>query len=129
MDVLIDTSVWIDYFRGNESVSHLDFLIEENLILTNDLILAELIPYLEIKKQFEVIELLGIVRRIPLSVHWEEIIDFQVKCMRNGANGIGIPDLIIAQNALQNHCRIYSRDKHFQLLSRTLGISLYGGDP
>ena len=50
MEVLVDTSIWIDYFRGGEKSKDLDFLIDENLLLTNNIILAELIPYLKIKK-------------------------------------------------------------------------------
>ncbi len=51
MDVLVDTSIWIDYFRTCDNSPGLDFLIDENLVVTNDIILAELIPYLKIKKQ------------------------------------------------------------------------------
>jgi len=42
-------------------------------------------------------------------------IEYQYKCLKNGLNGIGIPDLIIAQNAKLNHCEIYSLDNHFSL--------------
>jgi hypothetical protein len=31
-----------------------------------------------------------------------------------GLIGIGIPDLIVAQNAKQNHCKIYSLDSHYK---------------
>ena len=125
MDVLVDTSIWIDYFRGGDNSKDLDFLIDENLITTNDIILAELVPYLKIKKQKKVIALLQEVNRTPLDIDWEEIVEFQVKCLKSGANGVGIPDLIIAQNAKQNNCRIYSIDKHFRLLRQGLKIKLY----
>jgi len=49
--VLVDTSIWIDYFRGGDNSKNLDFLIDENLIVTNVIVLAELIPYLKIKKK------------------------------------------------------------------------------
>ena len=126
MAVLVDTSIWIDYFRGGNNSGDLDFLVDENLIVTNDIILAELIPYLKIKKQTKVIKLLQEIDRIPLNIHWEEIIEYQVKCLRGGANGVGIPDLIIAQNAKQNNCRIYSLDKHFPLLNQMLKVELHG---
>ena len=126
MEVLVDTSIWIDYFRGGVNSKDLDFLIDENLIVTNDIILAELIPYLKIKMQMKVIELLHEVNKISLDIHWEEIIEFQVKCLKGGANGVGIPDLIIAQNAKQNNCKVYSLDKHFRLLNQVLKIKLYG---
>jgi predicted nucleic acid-binding protein len=126
MEVLVDTSIWIDYFRGGGNSKDLDFLIDENLIVTNDIILAELIPYLKIKMQRKVIELLHEVKKISLDIHWEEIIEFQVKCLKGGANGVGIPDLIIAQNAKQNNCKVYSLDKHFRLLNQVLKVKLYG---
>ena len=125
MEVLVDTSIWIDYFRGGNNSKDIDFLIDENIIVTNEIILAELIPYLKIKKQLKVINLLHEVNRLPLNIHWEEIIEFQVKCLKGGANGVGIPDLIIAQNAKQNSCEIYSLDKHFRLLSQVIKVNLY----
>ena len=85
MDVLVDTSIWIDYFKGGDNSKDLDFLIDENLIVTNDIILAELIPYLKIKKQLKVIKLLHEVNKVPLTIHWEELIEFQVKCLKSGA--------------------------------------------
>ena len=125
MGILVDTSVWIDYFKGGQSSSDLDVLIDENLVVINDLILTELIPYLRIKKQLTVIKLLREISRIPLLINWDEIIEFQVKCLKVGANGIGIPDLIIAQNAKANNCNIYSLDKHFRLLKKVIKVNLY----
>ncbi|GFO72414.1 hypothetical protein BJAS_P2643 [Bathymodiolus japonicus methanotrophic gill symbiont] len=55
---------------------------------------------------------------MPLDINWKEIIEFQVLCFENGANGVGISDLIIAQNAKQNANRAYSLDTEVsQLLS------------
>ncbi len=125
MDVLVDTSIWIDYFRAGDNSKGLDYLIDENIIVTNDIILAELVPYLKIKKQLKVIKLLHEINRAPLAISWDEIIEFQVKCLKNGANGVGIPDLMIAQNARQNSCKVYSLDKHFGLLSQVLKVKLY----
>ncbi|MGO9146613.1 MAG: PIN domain-containing protein, partial [Desulfomonilia bacterium] len=41
MSILVDTSIWIEYFRSGNNSEKLDFLIDENLIVINDLILAE----------------------------------------------------------------------------------------
>ena len=125
MEVLVDTSIWIDYFRGGDNSTELDVLIDENLVVTNDLILAELIPYLTVKRQTKVITLLQEINRIPIQVDWEELIRFQVMCLKCGANGVGVPDLINAQNAKANNCMIYSLDKHFRLLKQVIKIKLY----
>ena len=125
MSVLIDTSIWVEYFRTGDNSEKLDFLIDENLIVTNDLILAELIPFLKIQNQRKLINLLLNINRFDLSVNWNQIIEYQYKCLKNGLNGIGIPDLIIAQNAKQNHCEIYSLDNHFRLIKDILNLQVH----
>lgn len=125
MDVLVDTSIWVDYFRGDNHSADMDTFIDENLVVTNAIILAELVPYLKVRKQIAVIKLLQEISRIPLQINWDEIIDFQVRCLNAGANGMGIPDLIIAQNAKQNNCKIYSLDKHFRLLNQVIKVKLF----
>lgn len=124
MQVLVDSSVWIDYFRGDGNSDKLDFLIDENILVINDLILAELVPFLRIKNQRKLIGLLGAVDRLPMNIDWKQIMDFQHKCLKKGINGIGIPDLIIAQNSLQNLCEIYTLDQHFELMKKPLKLAL-----
>jgi len=124
MSVLVDTSIWIAYFRNGNNSEKLDFLIDENLVAINDLILAELIPYLKIRNQRKLIYLLYKISKFEIVVNWEQIIDFQYKCLKKGLNGIGILDLIIVQNAKQNHSSIYSLDNHFNLLGNILKIKL-----
>ena len=88
--------------------------------------LAELIPYLKIRNQRKLINLLYKISKFEIVVNWEQIIDYQYKCLIKDLNGIGIPDLIIVQNAKQNHCSIYSLDNHFNLMENILKIKLEG---
>lgn len=120
MSVLVDTSVWIEYFRTGNNSEKLDFFIDENIIATNDLILAELIPSLKVQNQQKIIKLLHNISKLELSIDWNQIMEFQFKCLKSGLNGIGIPDLVIAQNAKQNHCAVYTFDKHFSLMKDIL---------
>ncbi len=121
MAVLVDTSVWVEYFRSGENPAQLDFLIDENLVTTNDLILSELIPFLRIRRQRKVIDLLQAITRLPLAIDWGQVEEFQYQCLKAGHKGVGIPDLIIAQNARQSGCEIYSLDQHFRLLENITG--------
>ena len=124
MSVLVDTSIWIEYLRSGNNSEKLDFLIDENLLVINDLILAELIPPLKVRNQRKIIKLLYDINKLKLAINWEQLIEFQFKCLKNGLNGIGIPDLIVAQNAKQNRCEIYSLDNHFTLIKDILELQL-----
>lgn len=125
MRVLVDSSVWIDYFRGSNDADTLDCLIDKDVVVINDLILAELVPPLRIRKQNQVISILNAIDRVPISIDWGQLIDMQVTCIQEGINKVGIPDLIIAQNAMCNNLQLHSHDKHFKLMSKHLGLSLY----
>ncbi len=127
MSVLVDTSVWIEYFRNGSHAEKLEFLIDENLIATNELILSELIPFLQLRKQEKLIALLRVITTKHITVFWDQIIEYQYSCLKNGVNGVGIPDLIIAQNAKQSGCSIYSLDKHFRLMGPVIGFELFEG--
>ena len=124
MSILVDTSIWIEYFRSGNNSEKLDFLIDENLVVINDLILAELVPFLKVRNQRRVIDLLHHIKKLKLSINWDQLIDFQFKCLKIGLSGIGIPDLIVAQNAMQNGAEIYSHDNHFRLMKDVLDLHL-----
>jgi len=125
MSVLVDTSVWIAYFRGSSDLPELELLIDENLIVINDLVMAELIPFLHVRKQVRLISLMSEINRLPLAVNWPDIIQLQTRCLRNGINAVGIPDLIMAQHAIQNHLRLFTLDRHFILMSEHIPLSIY----
>jgi predicted nucleic acid-binding protein len=125
MKVLIDSSVWIEYFRSGDKTSDLDYLIDDNAVYINDLILTEIVPYLRLRHQVSLIEAINEVPKLHMTIDWQQIQEFQFTCLKNGINGVGIPDLIITQNAIQNESLIYSLDKHFRLLSDILHVKLY----
>lgn len=124
MKILVDSSVWIDYFRGGADSGIVDKFIDENLISTNDLILSEIIPALNIRKQNKLIDLLREIHRIPLNINWNMIIEYQFQCLSNGINKVGIPDLIIVDNAIKNDLVLFSFDKHFRLISNHIELNL-----
>ncbi len=125
MKIIVDSSVWIDYFRNGQNSGILDNLIDENLIAVNDLILTEIIPPLQLKKQTRIIDLLNEIEKFDINIDWQQIRDFQYMCLKNGINKMGISDLIIAQNAIQNNTSIFTLDKHFNLLKTAIGLSVF----
>jgi predicted nucleic acid-binding protein len=123
--VLVDTSVWIDFFKGKESARPLNELIDSNILCINDLILAELIPSINQRKEFELKELLESVYRVTVKIDWNSIIAMQTINLKNGINNVGISDLVIVQNAIDNDLEIYAFDKHFDLMIELFGFKAY----
>jgi len=49
----------------------------------------------------------------------------QTTFLKHGINKVGIPDLMIAQHAIQYHLELYTFDKHFKFMARHIALSLY----
>jgi predicted nucleic acid-binding protein len=125
--VLVDSSVWIGFFRGSLPREGIFNLIDANQICTNDLILSEIIPPLVIRKERALVETLARIDRSPLAIEWQEIISYQVKNLQKGIHGVGIADLVIMQNVIQNNLVLFTLDAHFKLMSRVFPLRLYKG--
>jgi predicted nucleic acid-binding protein len=125
VNVLVDSSVWIDYFRGGRQSKDLDLLIDENLICTNDLVLSELVPPLTIRKEKVLVSLLYDLTKIDLDIDWTNVIKFQITCLSNGINKVGVPDLIILDNVIKSGLILFTLDKHFKLMSEMIEFDMW----
>lgn len=125
--ILVDTSVWIDSFHGGKSLETLNVLIDRREICVNDLILSELVPSIRIHKEKELEDLLYLLPRVPMQIDWNGIVSMQTENLKHGINKVGLPDIMIAQNAMQNGVQLLSLDKHFELMSRIVPLQHYCG--
>jgi predicted nucleic acid-binding protein len=123
--VLVDSSAWIEYFKHYKEFSFIDRLIEGGFICTNDIILTELLPAIVHRKESEFEDLLKSIYQYDTEIDWQEIRDYQLMSIRHGYNKIGITDLIIAQNCIQNDLEICSGDKHFSEMAEYLPLKIY----
>lgn len=121
--VLVDSSVWIEYFKSG-GIEILDRLIEEDLACINELILTELAPPLIKKGEVEVVDGLRAVELVPLQIDWEIIRDYQLMNLKNRINRVGIPDLIILQQIIDQKITLFSFDKHFVLMNEHINFEL-----
>ena len=123
--ILVDTSIWIDYLEDSDSNSVLDELVVNNLVCTNDLILAELIPVIHLQQKSELVEALMSFHRHEIRIDWAQIIQMQVSNLRQGINGVGIPDLVILENVIANDLILFARDKHFRLMKKIFDFKMF----
>jgi len=121
--VLVDSSVWIEYFRSG-SFSKLDRLIEEGFVCTNELILTELFPVLIHQQEKEIIDGLAAIDKLPLRIDWGIIRNYQLMNLKQGINKVGIPHLIILQQVIDQKITLFSLDKHFKLMQNHLSYNL-----
>ncbi|EMY77142.1 toxin-antitoxin system, toxin component, PIN family [Leptospira weilii serovar Ranarum str. ICFT] len=87
--------------------------------------MSELVPFLKLRKQSKIIASLEAIERFPLEIDWGQIIEYQISNLRNGINKVGIPDLIIAQNVIQNKAMLFTLDKHFKQMSKNIKLKVY----
>ena len=116
--VMIDTSVWIDYFSGKDSskTNQLNYLLKNELICIGDIILLEVLQGIRFDKEFE-----------RVSKLFQNLITFNVlnteiayKAAQNyrflRAKGITIRksvDCIIATYCIENDIILLHNDKDF----------------
>jgi predicted nucleic acid-binding protein len=123
--ILVDSSVWIAFFRGSIQKDPLCELIDANQLCSNDLILSEIVPSLMVRKEKELVATLNRIQCYSLSIDWHELIEFQVRNLRKGINNVGIPDLIIMQNVIQQNLFLYTLDSHFEKMAEIFPFKLF----
>ena len=127
--VLVDTSVWIAYFRGDEqervAVDALAYLISGDEAVVNDIILTELVPFMSVRGEHDCINALTALHSPKLDIDWNGLRALQETCLRAGINKVGIPDLIIVQQAIALDMPIFSLDRHFPLIAGCTALQLW----
>lgn len=121
--ILVDSSVWIEYFRTGKP-TRLDRIIEEDLVCINELILTELAPALSLQNETDLLEGLQAIRMIPMNIDWEIVRAYQLMNLQNGINKVGIPDLIILQQVIDQKISLFSFDKHIKRMQNHLKFEL-----
>ncbi len=121
--ILVDTSVWIDYFRGTDSVHRhaLHNLIEEEEdICLADIIMAEILQGIRSDKQF--VSARDYLLDFP--IYSLEGIDSYVSvaqiyrlCRKKGITIRGITDCLIVQIAIENGLILLHKDRDFDSIA------------
>jgi hypothetical protein len=83
------------------------------------------VPSIIHKKEKHLIILLNSIVKYEIIIDWENLQDIQVMNYKHGYNDIGITDLVIAQNCLQNNLTLVARDKHFNEMAQYLPLKMH----
>jgi len=131
--ILVDTSVWIDYFGGAETpeVKLLDGMFGRTRLAIGDLILAEVLQGITDDRQFDLVrKTLDTFTQIDLGGH-----EIAVKAAKNfrvlRALGVTVRktiDSIIATRCLEDGLTLLHSDRDFAPFAAHLGLKVaYSG--
>jgi predicted nucleic acid-binding protein len=121
----VDSSAWIEFFHGNTDYLFIQNLIDTDAICINDVILMELLPSIVHRMERKLESILKSIYKYNLDIYWNELQVYQLMNIEHGYNKIGITDLIITQNCIQNNLKICSKDKHFLEMAEYLPVKIY----
>ena len=115
--VVVDTSVWIDFFAGRPMPSLEDALAQGSVVLS-PLVVAELVSGARRSRDRESIT--GLMRELPLHEtpldHWVRVGDLR-RQLRGRGLAVSTPDAHVAQCALDRGALLLSRDAVFQRIA------------
>jgi predicted nucleic acid-binding protein len=118
VDVIVDSSVWIDAF-GGETIVEVERAIADNRIVLSPLVIAEILSGETAPRTREAVGLL--LQDYPLHPtlldHWIRVGDLRRMLRANGVNAT-IPDAHIAQCALDRDAVVYTRDEIFVRIAK-----------
>ncbi len=121
--VVIDTSVWIDFFRETKRASAVEQLIRADRAVTCGIVRAELIAGIRSERERRLLQqgLAGIDYLETNESTWRRAGELAAE-LRTRGHTLPMSDLIVAAIAIENDCLVYTKDSHFR---RIPGVKLY----
>jgi predicted nucleic acid-binding protein len=125
VSVVVDTSVWVDYLRGDGSVE-LEVLLDDGLVVLAPMVAAELLSApLSRGERASITDLLASLPLHPTPLgHWCAVGQLRAKLQLSGLS-VSTPDAHIAQCALEAKARLWSRDEVFERMARQSELRLF----
>jgi predicted nucleic acid-binding protein len=125
--ILVDTSVWIDFFRKKEpAYSEVSRLIDDDRICCTGIILGELMQGAASEKEHKILgDFLHVYEFINESPSiWKKAGELSCRLRKHGKT-IPLSDCLISILSLDAGVSIYTFDKHFKTIKGVENISLF----
>ena len=125
--VLVDSSVWIDFFNGvdSEGANLLDPLLKNETVIIGDLILAEVLQGFRSDRDYR------LARRLLTSLDVRDLLGREMavrvadnyrKLRKSGYTVRKTVDLVIATYCIEHTIPLLHSDRDFEPLSEFLGL-------
>ncbi|WP_461395006.1 type II toxin-antitoxin system VapC family toxin [Deferrisoma sp.] len=124
--ILVDTSVWIEFFRGREPCrAAVDRWIQEDRVVCVGLVLGELLQGARSRREQRVLEEFSrVFPFLPESpTLWAQAGLLSNRLRREGTT-VGLADCYLAVSAVAAGVRMATLDRHFDLIAPAAGLRL-----
>lgn len=118
MNVLLDTSVWINHFKRNDPL--VVRLLEENLVVLREFVIAELACG-SLKARNETLQYLSDMPTLQ-SISTGEVMEF-ISIRELFSRGIGLVDVqLLGSVVVAGDTLLWTRDKRLSEVAREIGV-------
>lgn len=122
--LIVDTSVWIDFF-GGRTIPLLEDALALGTVVLPPIVVAELVS--GARKKSDRMALVDLLEDLPIHEtprdHWIRVGELRRRLMEKG-NPISTPDAHVAQCALDRDAPLLSRDRAFSTIARHMPLRL-----
>lgn len=118
MNVLVDTSIWVNHFRACNS--HLEDLLDNTEVVCHPLIIGELACG-NLKKRKEILALLAALPMAP-EADYQEALEF-IDLNKLMGKGIGFIDVLLLASSRLSALPIWTNDSKLKEAAHKLNIS------
>ena len=128
--ILVDTSVWIDYFNGveNKHTESLDQILSEQSVLLGDIILTEILQGFDSDKEFrlakQALEPLDCVHLGGKSLAIKAASNFRF-LRSKGVTIRKTVDMLIGSWCIEHEVELLHNDKDFDQIATQLPLQIY----
>ena len=125
-DVLVDSSSWIDFFRGEpRAVKKVDPLLADGRAAITGPIYAEVVSGAQSRAVFDRLSLLfRSLTLLPIpALGWEQVAEARFALARQGTQ-LHLVDLLIAVTALNSGHSLLTRDRDFAIISKVVPVEV-----
>lgn len=122
--VVVDTSVWIDYFAGRD-IPLLDDALKQGSVVLPPVVAAELVSGAHRTRDRK--QLIEFLEQLPLHEtpreHWISVGELRRRCREKGLS-VSAPDAHVAQCALDRDALLFALDDIFAKIARHTALRL-----
>lgn len=122
--VIVDTSVLISFFRGEEKIADkVSSLLQNNRVVTTGIIIAELLQGMkDMKEESNISDILAETSPLEITIDlWIKAGKLALSLRKKGIN-LPLTDVAIAALAIEQNLSIFTLDEHFKKIP---GVRVY----